>query len=443
MKQILKKRQEKLLTELPSRSLVLIFSAELKQRNNDCYYEFRQNSDFFYLTNFDEPNSALILIKENLDNKINRSIFFSQKKELKKEIWEGKITGYQKAKELYGFDQSYDFEDLLKIFKENLAEINCCYFDFLEQDYFFLKQAIKQTLIEHRITQVFNIKSALGKLRLIKSQEEIKNLKQSAQVNIRAHLAAISLSKPGIHEYNLQAVLEKTYREHNQKIAYNSIVASGKNATVLHYTDNDRLLENQELVLIDAGCEKDYYASDITRTFPVGKRFTSKQKDIYQIVLDTQKSIITEISQQKIKFFSEIHKRTLDLLLDRLIQINLIRTSKEQAYFEKLYFKFYMHGTSHWMGLDVHDPCPYKDEKNQSLELKPGMVFTIEPGLYFHESLQKLENLGKEKLNIKLIQEYLGIGIRIEDNILITKDGCEILTGNLPKEIKDLESLKI
>ena len=395
------------------------------------------------MTEFDEPNSALILSKTKDSSKSIKSIFFSEEKKAEKELWEGEICGYQRAKELYGFQESYCFEDLLKILQRTLSKTNYFYFDFLGKDYFLIRESIRKLLSKQRSIQILNSKDLIGKLRLVKSELEVKRLKQAAEINIKAHLEAIRFARAGLFEYNLQALLEKTYTDHNLSLAYDSIVASGKNATVLHYTKNRDRLQEGQLVLIDAGCQKSYYASDITRTFPVGKRFTTPQKELYQAVLNTQKKLIEEIKAKTFEFFEQIQQKTIELLLEQMLQLGLIKVSKEQALAEKLYLRFYPHGVSHWLGLDVHDSSPYRDEQNRSLKLKAGMVLTIEPGLYFHESLLSLESEEQKKFNFALIKEFLGTGIRIEDDLLLSAEsGCQVLTEKLPKEVEELEELK-
>ena len=273
-----------------------------------------------------------------------------------------------------------------------------------------------------------NIAKKIEKMRLIKSDSEIELIKKAISITKEAHHRSMAISKKLHYEYQLQAEIEYIFKKEGAySDAYTSIVASGNNANTLHYISNDKPLKATDLILIDAGCEYNYYASDITRTIPVSGRFTKEQKDIYNLVLDVQKKVIKMIKPDVLR--SDLQKYTQKMLCSGLVELGILHGDVKKLLKKGVIKKYYPHGIGHWMGLDVHDSAPYKDKKGKEIPLKDGMVLTIEPGLY----------LSKDDKDIPKC--YRGIGVRIEDDILVTKDGCINLSSAIAKEIKDIEAI--
>lgn len=411
-------RRHKLAELMSQNSAALFVSASEQKRNSDVDHRFRQNSNFWYLTGFNEPEAALLIVKTKQED--FKSFLFVRPREKEKEIWTGRRAGPKIAKEQTQVCQALEIKELENFLNKNLNGLEKFYFDFAHD---FAKDILK-TLKSFRINKFVNSQQLMSKLRLFKDDFEIEQIKSSAQIAIQGHKIALQNAKEGIPEYFLEAKIEGYFREQGANWAYPSIVASGANATILHYVDNNCLLKRGDLVLIDAGCEKNYYASDITRTFPVQSKFKTAQKEAYQLVLKSQKAAI-EKTQIKNVFFNDIHKEVIKILSQGLIDLKLLKGSLEEIIEKQIYRKFYMHRTSHWLGLDVHDIGDY----SESCQLKPNMVLTIEPGLYFDPSDETIP------------KDFRGIGIRIEDDILITQQGSENLTALMPKEIDELEEL--
>lgn len=416
-----KERRDRLGKKLSSGSIAVIFSAETKKRSNDTDYPYRQNSNFYYLTGFKEDNAALLFIKEK---KRVKTVLFVQKKDEQMELWNGKRIGKKEAKQRFCVDKVYLIDDFEERFKEIVKAKRSIYYELNQKD----KKIKKITKLTKDFKLKDDVAKIIQKMRLVKSQAEILLIKESIAITAKAHERAMKFHKKGKYEYDLQAEIEHEFKKNSAySDAYTSIIACGNNANTLHYIQNDSLLKDGELILIDAGCEHNYYASDITRVIPVNGKFTQAQKELYNMVLDTQLKII-DMVRPNVKR-SELQKKAQELLTRGMIELGVLKGSFEQLLKQERYKKYYPHGIGHWMGIDVHDPAPYTDVKGREIALKEGMVLTIEPGIYI------------DKRDKNVPKKYRGIGIRIEDDILVTKDGYENLSYAIPKSIEEIEAL--
>lgn len=415
-----KKRRDTLVKKISPHSVVVIYSATYKTRSNDTYYPFRQNSNFYYLTGFKEDNSILVLIKKK---KKAFSILFVNKKDKAEEMWNGKRLGVLKAKKRFLIDEVYVVDKFEKKIGKLLELKKNLYYDFKQEDskIKLLKQNSK------KIDIYKNIALVIGRMRLIKSNSEITIIKKAIDITKKAHHKLIKVDKDSKNEYELLSKIEHIFKSNGSyNDAYPSIVAGGNSANTLHYIDNNKPLVNGELILIDAGCEYEYYASDITRTIPVNGEFSKAQKEIYELVLSVEKSIIQMI-KPNIKR-SWLHKKSEELLVKGMIRLGILKGEYKKIIKKQIHKKYYPHGIGHWMGLDVHDECPYKDENGDEILLASGMVLTIEPGIYI------------DKYDESVPKKYRGIGVRVEDDILVTKKGYENLSSGIKKEIIDLQN---
>ncbi|QSZ41172.1 M24 family metallopeptidase [Sulfurimonas aquatica] len=414
-------RRDKLAKSLKPYSIAVVFSAKQKTRSNDTEFQYRQNSNFYYLSGFKEDNAVLVLIKKA---KKTKSYLFVQKKDETLELWTGKRVGEIEAKELFDVDDVFIVDKYEKKIKEFIQKSKNVYFDFSVET--------NETQGLKKLTQKFfsyeNIAPLIGTMRLIKSETEIKLIRKAIAITKDAHHHVMRESKTLKNEYELQADIEHIFKKSGAySDAYTSIVACGNAANTLHYISNDKELVNGELILIDAGCEYNYYTSDITRTIPVNGKFTLAQKELYEMVLDVQLQIIKMI-RPGIKR-TKLHKKSVELLSQGMISLGILKGPLKKVIKKELYKKYYPHGIGHWMGIDVHDESPYMDENSKEIRLQEGMVMTIEPGIYIDINDNKVP------------KKYRGIGIRIEDDILITKDGCENLSLEIAKSIKEIENI--
>jgi len=418
-----KKRRDILAKSLKQNSIAVIFSAKYKTRSNDTQYPFRQDSNFYYLSGFKEDNSSLILIK--IKNKI-KTFLFVAKKDAKKELWSGKRLGEIEAKKRFLVDEVYTSDKFEEILKKEIMKCKTLYFDF-SLDYSkvkILKRYAKQ-LSTHK-----NLSLHVEKMRLIKSKAEIKLIKKAISITKEAHHKAMSYNKIDKNEYELQSEIEYSFKSAGAySDAYTSIVACANSANTLHYIENNKKLIDKKLILIDAGCEYEYYASDITRTIPVNGKFTEPQKDLYNLVLSVNEAIIKMIKPNVKR--SELQNKAVELLTKGMIKLGILKGSYKKLIKKQKYKKYYPHGIGHWMGLDVHDMAPYTDKNNNEIVLKKGMVLTIEPALYMDENDKDIP------------LKYRGIGIRIEDDILVTKDGYKNLSKDIAKSIKEVEYISL
>ena len=357
-------------------------------------------------------------------NKKVKTILFVEKKDVKKELWSGERLGEIKAKKKFLVDEVCTIDEFEKKFKESLESKQTLYFDF-KLDYSKVKtlKRYSKNLSTHK-----NIALLIQSMRLIKSDAEIALIKRAVKITKDAHHRVMKSKKIAKKEYELQADIEHTFKKNGAYgDAYTSIVACGNSANTLHYIDNDKKLLDKELILIDAGCEYKYYASDITRTIPVNGRFTKAQKELYNMVLDVQLKIIKMIKPDVMR--TELQAKSEEFLCKGMIKLGILKGSVKKLIKKEAHKKYYPHGIGHWMGLDVHDECPYKYDNGKEIPLKSGMVLTIEPGIYCNKDDKSIP------------KKYRGIGIRIEDDILVTKKGYENLSCDIAKTINEIENI--
>lgn len=416
-----KKRRSTLGKKLSKNSVAILFSSEYKQRSNDTEYPYRQNSNFYYLTGFKEDNAVLVFVKKS---KKVYTYLFVEPKDPAKELWNGKRLGVKKVKKEMLFDDVHAMNKLQIFMDEQTKEKQTLYYDFKAEN----KKIVQLQKTALHIPCHKNFSPLIEEMRLIKSKNEIKLLKQSIAIAKEAHHEAMKCAKDTDFEYKLQAKIEYIFKSNGAyNDAYTSIVACGNNANTLHYISNDKPLKKGSLVLIDAGCEYEYYASDITRTFPIKSKFTKPQRDLYNLVLDTQKKIISMIAPNILR--SDLQKEAVKLLTYGMCRLGIMQGKPQTLIKKESYKKYYPHGIGHWLGIDVHDMSPYKDKNNKEIPLKKGMVLTIEPGIYC------------KKNDKNIPKKYRGIGIRIEDNIVVTKKGYKNLSKDIIKEVQDIEKL--
>ena len=415
-----KNRRDKLLKKMSNNSVAILFSAELKKRSNDTEYPYRQDSNFYYLSGFKEDNASMIFVKSKKEFK---TILFVEKKDKKLELWHGKRVGREKAKKKFWFDEVYDNSELSIKLKELLIGKKSLYYDF-NVDYSKVK-ILKRYSKE--MNNYKNIANLVGEMRLIKSSAEIGLIQKAIEITKMAHHKAMSMQKYAKKEYEVQAEIEYVFKSNGAySDAYTSIVACGNSANTLHYLANNKPLVKNELILIDAGCEYEYYASDITRTIPVSGKFTKPQKELYNMILDVQMKIIDMISPHVKR--SLLQKKSEELLCRGLIDLGILKGDYKKLFKNKKYKKYFPHGIGHWLGIDVHDTAPYKDKNLKEIPFREGMVLTIEPAIYI------------DKDDKKVPKKYRGIGIRIEDDILVTKHGYENLSKDIQKSIGEIEN---
>ena len=416
--------------QMNDNSLAIFSAADEKIRNNDSEYRFRQCSDFYYLSGLNEPDAYLVLLKTDMAQK---SILFNRSKDKLQEIWYGYRLGQQAAvSELY-FDEAYQIDNLLEKLILFLNGITTVYFPIFQDDP--LHVVLKETMTEMRACkrkgvtvphQFIDSLPILHEMRLIKSEAEIALLTEAAEISAAGHIRAMQECRPGMWEYQLQSEVEYEFAQQGTRdIAYNSIVAGGENACILHYTNNNRQLRDGQLVLIDAGAEYKGYAGDITRTFPVNGHFSSHQSMLYQLVLDIQVRAISQVGPGVSLF--DINQNVIKQMVDGLIELGIMEGDTDELIEQEAYKDFYMHGIGHYLGLDVHDVGEYGTKDKPRL-LEPGMVITIEPGLYISDDAD-VDDVWKK------------IGIRIEDDVLVTESGGEVLTADVPKSINEIEAL--
>ena len=411
-------RRAKVFEQMQEDSLFLVFSDIERRRNDGCDYPFRQDSYFWYLTGFNEPNSALLLRKQQGEQ---QAIIFVRPSDKLLEIWNGRRLGVDNAPQTLLVDTAYPIEEFVPQFKHLAQKQTALYYAPKQQPWG--DALLEQSAVE--FLSVFNWKPMLGEMRLFKSENEIALMQQAGQISALAHIKAMQQTRPNRLEYEVESeILHEFNRFGARYPAYNSIIAGGENACILHYSENDMPLRDGDLVLIDAGCEFALYAGDITRTFPVNGKFSEAQKAIYEIVLQAQKRAIELLVPGS--SIAKANEEVIRIKTEGLVRLGILKGDVDALIEQKAYREFYMHGLGHWLGLDVHDVGEYGENRDRTLE--PGMVLTVEPGLY----------LSKEA---DIPEQYKGIGIRIEDNLLITEYGNKNLTSAAPKEIADIEKL--
>lgn len=400
-------------------------------RNRDSHYPYRFDSYFYYLTGFKEPESVLVLIAGEASSK---SILFCRDKDMEREIWDGFRYGPAAAAAEFGFDESYSISQLDDMLPKLMANQPKVFFA-LGADSAWdskLTQWLNHVKAQARSgvsapDEIVDVRKWLDEMRLYKSSAEQQLMRRSANIAASAHQRAMQKVHAGKMEYEIEAeFLHEFYRFGAQAPAYTSIVAGGANACTLHYNSNNARLNDGDLLLIDAGCELDGYASDITRTFPVNGKFSAAQKDVYELVLAAQAAAIEQVRPNQ--HWNAPHEAALDILVQGFIDFGWCKGSKDAVLESGAYRQFYMHRTGHWLGLDVHDAGEYKDKSGAWRMLEPGMVLTVEPGCY----VRPADNVP---------EHFWNIGIRIEDDALVTSEGCEILTIAAPKSVAEIETV--
>ncbi len=419
-----------LLLKKMGEGIAIIPTASEVIRNRDSHYPYRFDSYFYYLTGFKEPESVVILMAG--DNP--KCILFCRDKDMEREIWDGFRYGADDAKTEFGFDEAYSINELDAVVLKLLVNQTKLFFSLGESKAWdgrvtgwinTLRTQARSGV--HVPDNVADVRQLVDEMRLVKSPFEIDLMRRSANIAAAAHNRAIRFAKPNMMESEVEAeFLHEFYKNGSQSPAYTSIVAGGANACTLHYNANNAKLNDGDLLLIDAGCELDGYASDITRTFPVNGKFSNAQKDVYELVLASQAAAIAQVKPQN--HWNAPHEAALDVLVQGFIDLKLCKGSKDAVIESGNYRQFYMHRTGHWLGLDVHDAGEYKNKQGNWRMLMPNMTLTVEPGCY----IRSADNVP---------EAFWNIGIRIEDDVLVTQDGCEVLTKNAIKSVADIEAL--
>jgi Xaa-Pro aminopeptidase len=405
-------------------------SAPLAVRNHDVEHPYRQSSDLHYLTGFDEPESVLVLTNQHEEH---HAVLFVRPKKREREIWDGPRAGVEGAVEAFGADAAFPIDELDKRLPDYLGNVERLHYR-LGQDHDMDAKLFNCLNLLRRGGRrgvsapeaIIDPSAHLHEMRLRKSEAEVTTMRQAGAITREAHLRAMQMTRPGVHEYEIDAELLHVFRKRgSERAAYESIVGSGPNATILHYRAGNRAVGAGELVLIDAGCEYDYYASDVTRTFPASGAFSAEQRAVYEVVLHAQKAGIAAVKPGVT--LQELHDGAVRSITEGLIDIGLLEGDVEALIEEKKHEAFYMHRTSHWLGMDVHDVGRYFIDGAPRL-LEPGFVLTVEPGIYIATDNESVD------------ERWRGIGIRIEDDVLVTEDGHTVLSEGIPKEIDDVES---
>jgi Xaa-Pro aminopeptidase len=422
-------RRSRLMELMEPGSIAVLPAATIRLRNRNTEYPFRQDSDFYYLLGFDEPNAVLVLAPGRTQGEV---ILFCQERDPQSERWTGERMGPERAAQMLGVNDAFPIGDLGDILP-GLLEGRCrvyvtlgVYEDFDRQLLGMVNRLRARTASGSQPPGEFvTLSHQLHDLRLFKSAAELKAMRRAAEITTGAHKRAMRACKPGMTEADLEAELMYEFMKNGARYpAYPCIVGAGKNACVMHYVRNDAVLKDGDLVLIDAGGEYEYYASDVTRTFPINGKFSSVQRDLYDVVLRAQLAAISHV--QAGEPFDAPHRAALDVMVEGLIELDLLEGAKDQVIETEQYKRFCLHKSSHWLGLDVHDVGDYLIDKKWR-ELEPGMVMTVEPGIYVPDE----EDIPRR---------FRGIGIRIEDDVLVTASGNEVLTAAAPKTIKEVEA---
>ncbi|MEO7743639.1 MAG: aminopeptidase P N-terminal domain-containing protein [Usitatibacter sp.] len=408
--------------------LVVLPTAPERHRNADTHYDYRWDSGFYYLTGFREPEAVLVMV---LGAK-PRTILFCREKNLEREIWDGYRYGPEMAREMLGFDEAYPFTELDQRLPDLIANQEALHTPVGADPAWDVRVAGWLNAVRARVrtgvtapVQIRDVRAEVNDMRLFKDEHEIAIMRRAGAISSAAHVRAMKVAAPGKREYEVEAeLIHEFIRNGARAAAYGSIVAAGANACVLHYRENSAELAKGDLMLIDAGCELDSYAADITRTFPIAARFSAPQRDIYQLVLESQEAAIKAVKPGA--DFIDYHDAATRVLVRGFIDLRLCKGSVDEVLENGAYKQFYMHRTGHWLGLDVHDAGDYM-QKGKWRKLKPGMVLTVEPGCY----IRGADNVPKA---------FWNIGVRIEDDVLVTAKGRDVLTVDCPKSVKDVEA---
>jgi len=425
------RRQKKLMDMMGEQSIAIIPTAPARLRNRDVEYPYRPDSDFYYLTGFPEPEAVAVLIP---DRDHGEYILFCREKDPAMETWSGRRAGLEGAIAIYGADDAFPITDLDEIVPGLLEDRERIFYNmgcdtaFDQRVLGWVNQVRKRVRTGINAPDEFiSLDHFLHEMRLYKSRHEIAAMRRAAGISAAAHRRAMQICRPGLMEYQIEAEIRYTFMQHGARHpAYPPIVGSGENSCILHYTENSRKLVDGDILLIDAGSEYDCYASDISRTFPVNGRFTKTQRAVYDIVLKAQLAAIRKVRPGN--HWNEPHEAAIREITKGLIDLGILKGRVRDRIKDKSYAKYYMHRTGHWLGMDVHDVGDYKVE-GEWRTFAPGMVLTVEPGLYLAAGTRGLA------------KKWWNIGVRIEDDVLVTETGHEVLTRDAPKRTDEIEAL--
>jgi len=416
--------------EMGEGSIAILPAAPVRTRNRDVEYPYRQDSDFYYVTGFEEPEAVAVLVP---GRKRGEYILFCRERDPEMELWNGVRSGLEGACEDYGADDAFpigDVDDIIPGLLENQSRVYYAmgyYPDFDQRMIGWVNRVRTRSKAGvSSSADIVALDNVLHEMRLMKSKAEVRAMTRAMEISCSAHVRAMGACRPGMGEYEVEAEINYEFmRGGSRRAAYPSIVAGGANACVLHYTENRDTLRDGDLLLIDAGAEYDYYAADITRTFPVNGRFSKSQRALYEVVLEAQAAAIEQV--QPGNHWNEPHEAAVEVLAQGLVALGLIKGRASTIIKKGRYRKFYVHRTGHWLGMDVHDVGDYKIGGEWRV-LEPGMVMTVEPGLYVAAG------------DKQVARKWWNIGIRIEDDILVTRNGNKVLTAAVPKSVADIEA---
>ena len=424
------KRRQQLMEIAGDEAVIIVPAAARKIRNRDAHYPYRQDSDFLYLSGFSEHDAMIVLLPQGNSG---RSILFCRERDTEREMWDGSMAGVEGAIEQFGFDEAYPISEMKRRLPRMLRGRERIYYDLGKDSEFdqiligwmndFRARTRKKFLAPD---EIIALDHSLHDMRLFKSRTEITAMRKSARIAARAHQRAMQLCKPGMNEAEIHAELLHTFTRHQCEASYVPIVGGGVNACVLHYVANRDPLNDGDLLLIDAGAEYDGYASDITRTFPVNGKFSGPQKDLYQLVLEAQLKAIDEVRAGNP--WTHVHETAVEVATSGMIDLGILKGSLDEALEEEYFKGFYVHNTGHWLGLDVHDVGEYEID-GHSRVLEPGMVLTVEPGIYIPPGA------------ITVDETWRGMGIRVEDNVVVTRKEADVLSSDICKTTDDIEEL--
>ncbi|HYR77372.1 MAG TPA: Xaa-Pro aminopeptidase [Pyrinomonadaceae bacterium] len=436
---MLKPQLVEFIRRIDKNSIAIVPAAREAVRSHDTNYRYRQNSDFFYLTGFEEPD-AIAVIAPSREKKFT---LFVRPRDPEREIWDGYRAGVDGAVRDYSADEAFPVSEFDEKLPELLDGPAILYYAFGHSTPEMDQKIIRQLTLMRETNRkplepprtIIDPTSIIHEMRVLKSDKEVEIMQRAADIAAEAHVEAMKAVRPGMKEYEVEALIESIFRRHGSAgPSYTSIIGSGANATVLHYITNMDTLREGDLLLVDAGAEYKGYASDITRTFPINGHFTQAQRDIYDLVLETQMSCI-DMVRPGVRL-EDLKTHSVEMLTEGMVRLGLLKGDPRKLIEEKKFMQFYMHNLGHFLGIDVHDAGRYYFN-GESRPAEPGMVMTIEPGLYISPDTTNIP----EGFNKEVPEKYLGIGVRIEDDVLVTENGARVLTNKVPKDPAEIEAL--
>jgi Xaa-Pro aminopeptidase len=424
------RRRRQLMRIMGRDCIAIVPAAPVRQRNNDVHYHYRQDSDFFYLTGFPEPEAVAVLLP---GREHGEYVLFVRDRDPLRETWDGRRAGPGGAVERHGADDAFPISDIDEILPGLLENRTKVYYamgthpEFDQRVLGWLQVLRNQARNgKHPPQEMVALDHVLHDMRLYKSRAEQALMRRAGRIAAQGHVRAMGMTRPGVYEYQVMAELVHEFGRHNADISYHPIVGGGANSCILHYHENDAPLRDGDLLLVDAGCEYQLYASDITRTWPVNGRFTPTQRAVYDLVLKAQYAAIEKVRPGN--HWNEPHDAAVHVITAGLVELGLLKGRTAQLIKDGAYKRFFMHRTGHWLGMDVHDVGDYKVGDEWRV-LEPGMVMTVEPGIYIPAGSKGVP------------KRFWDIGVRIEDDVLVTRDGCEVLTDDVPRRADEIEAL--